>query len=112
MLISLLGTLNVKFADIEGRDQTIKVQLPDYVLANFIAEENKPRVALINGPMSLIDESNNLKSVIIIHGLVKKSSLFSTTYEPNLTGEKLIEGKIYRRKESKKQIKLPIEELT
>lgn len=100
MYISLLGALTVQFSDIEGRDQTIKVQLPDYVLANFIAEEGKPRFALISGNMSLVDESNNLKAAIIIRGMVKKSSLFSTTYEPNLTGEKLIEGVIYRQKRS------------
>ena len=58
MFISLLGTLNVKFSDIEGKDQTIKVQLPDYVLANFIQEEGKPRVALIDGNMTLVDETN------------------------------------------------------
>lgn len=57
------------------------------MLANFIAEEDKPRVALINGNMSLVDEANDLKAVIIVKGLVKKSSLFSTSYEPNLNGE-------------------------
>ena len=81
------------------------------MLANFIAEEGKPRVALINGNMSLVDEANDLKAVIIVNGLVKKSSLFSTSYEPNLTGEKLIEGLIYRNKGCK-TLKLPIEELT
>ena len=49
MMISLLGTLFVKFLDIEGNNQTIKIQLPDYVLANFIHVEGKPRVSLISG---------------------------------------------------------------
>ena len=42
MMISLLGTINVKFLDIEGDNQTISIQLPSYVLANFMRVEGKP----------------------------------------------------------------------
>ena len=42
MMISLLGTINVKFLDIEGNNQTISIQLPSYVLANFMRVEGKP----------------------------------------------------------------------
>jgi hypothetical protein len=76
MMISLLGTIFVKFLDIEGNNQTIQIQLPDYVLANFIHVEGKPRVSLISGSMVLHDEKNSLKSVIFIRGLLKKKSLF------------------------------------
>ena len=89
MIISLLGTLTIKFLDIEGNNQSIKIQLPDYVLANYIHVEGKPRVSLISGKMVLEDERNALKSVIFIRGLLKKKSLFQTTYEPNVqTSEK------------------------
>ena len=111
MIISLLGTLTLRFTDIEGRDQSIKVQLPDYVLANYIHEEGKQRTALISGNMVLLDEKNGLKAVILVNGLVKVSSLFTTSYEPNTSGEKLIEGTIYKTTNSK-YLKRPIEELS
>ena len=65
--------------------------------------EGKPRVSLISGSMVLHDEKNSLKSVIFIRGLLKKKSLFQTTYEPNVASktqqaEKLIEGIIYKTK--------------
>ena len=100
MVISLLGTLTIQFLELEGKDQKIQLQLPNYVLANFIHVEGKPRVSLISGYMCLEDKDNQLKSVIQIHGLVKKNQLFQTTYEPNLTGEKLIEGIIYKTKKT------------
>ena len=56
MIISMLGILNLKFNDIEGNNQTIKIQLPDFILANYIATDGKPRVSLINGNMVLVDE--------------------------------------------------------
>ena len=76
MNLSLVGTLFLKFKNMEGADQVIKIQLPDFVLANFIQADNKPCVALINGNMVLIDEVNKLKSVIIIKGLIKKTYYF------------------------------------
>lgn len=98
MQISLLGHLTLQYKDHEGNDQSIKLQLPDYVLANFIAADGKPRVSLINGPMILEDKNNALKSVIFINGLVKRKSLFQTTYEPNMgkSGVSLIDGIIYK----------------
>jgi len=77
MHISLPGRLTLKYKDIEGNDQSIQLQLPDYVLANFISADGKPRVSLINGPMVLVDEKNAMKSVIFISGLIKKKSLSS-----------------------------------
>lgn len=104
MQISLLGRLTLQYKDHEGNDQSIQLQLPDYVLANFIAADGKPRVSLLNGPMVLIDEKNSLKSVIFINGLVKKKSLFQTTYEPNMgkSGVSLIDGIVYRIGRTKK----------
>ena len=112
MKISLLGTISVRFTDNQGEDQVIKIQLPDYILANYISVEGKPRVSLISGSMVLEDQLNNLKSVIFIRGLIKKKSLFQTTYEPNIqtsgkndkNTEKLIEGIIYKiKKDSQKK---------
>ena len=115
MIISLLGTLTLKFLDIEGDNQSIKIQLPDYVLANYIYTERKPRVSLISGSMVLVDDKNGFKSVIFIRGLIKKKSLFQTSFEPNLqkNGEKLIEGIIYKINESisKKGLKKVYEKL-
>ena len=48
--------------------------------------------------MVLHDEKNSLKSLIFIRGLLKKKSLFQTTYEPNIGLEKLIDGIIYKTK--------------
>jgi hypothetical protein len=76
MKISLLGTITVTFTDIQGNDQVINIQLPDYILANYIAVEGKPRVSLISGSMVLEDLTNKLKSVIFIRGLIKKKTLF------------------------------------
>ena len=40
----------------------------------------------------------------MIHGLVKKKQMFQTTYEPNMTGEKLIEGIIYKTKQTDQRV--------
>lgn len=112
MMISLLGTINVKFLDIEGNNQTISIQLPSYVLANFMRVEGKPQVSLISGNMVLEDKGNQLKSVIFVRGLLKKKGLFQTTFEPNLgkgtkKEEKLIDGIIYKTKEVNNATKRP-----
>ena len=65
MIISLLGTLTLKFLDIEGDNQSIKIQLPDYVLANYIYTERKPRVSLISGSMVLVDEMDIFCLVVV-----------------------------------------------
>ena len=101
--VSLVGTLYVKFKDLGGVDQLISIQLPDFVLANFIQADNKPCIALVNGNMVLVDEKNKLKSVIIIKGLIKKTYYFQeATFEPNEGQEDLIDGKIYKYKPGKK----------
>ena len=46
--------------------------------------------------MVLVDEKNGFKSVIFIRGLIKKKTLFQTSFEPNINGKKLIEGIIYK----------------
>ena len=63
--------------------------------------------------MILIDENNSLKSVIFINGLVKKKSLFNTTYEPNMgkSGVQLIEGVIYKTKDSRSTSSKKIEKV-
>lgn len=103
MRIRLLGTISVKFRDIEGKDQVVQIQLPDYILANYIRVEGKPVVSLISGNMVVVDKDNKLKSVIMIKGMLKKKNLFGTTYEPNIQKDKkdkLIEGIIYKMKDT------------
>jgi len=53
-------------------DQEVKIQLPEYVLSNYINIDGKPRIALINGPLVLQDTQHNIKAVIMIRGLIKK----------------------------------------
>mmetsp|Transcript_32429 Transcript_32429/g.49615 ORF Transcript_32429/g.49615 Transcript_32429/m.49615 type:complete len:161 (-) Transcript_32429:14-496(-) len=64
--------------------------------------------------MVLLDESNALKSFIMIKGLVKKKGLFQTTYEPNVHGQKgeLIEGIIYKVRGQTKKLSKEIEKLS
>ena len=112
MIISLLGTINVKFLEINGNNQTISIQLPSYVLANFMQVDNKPQVSLISGNMVLEDKGNQLKSVIFVRGLLKKKGLFQTTFEPNMgksnkKDEKLIDGIIYKTKAADSATKRP-----
>ena len=68
-LVTLAGNLTIKFEGNQGQEQIINIQLPDYVLANYISVGGKPRVALISGNMVLKDDKNSLKSVIMINGL-------------------------------------------
>ena len=75
--------LTVKFFEMDGTTQTIKIQLPDYILSNFNHANRKPSIPVISGKMVLWDEANGLKSAIFIKGLLKKQTLFSTYYEAN-----------------------------
>ena len=80
----LLGNLNVQFfSPDEDEDQLINIQLPEYVLSNYINVDGKARVSLINGPLVCYDEQDNLKSVTIVRGLIKKRVMFSTTVVAN-----------------------------
>ena len=72
LVVTLIGSLLVKF-----KDQSIRIQLPEYVLSNYINVDGKPRVALINGPLVLSDDANNFKAAINIKGLVKKRVMLS-----------------------------------
>lgn len=66
-IVTLIGCIIVDFDD-----QKVKIQLPEYVLSNFINIDGKPRIALINGPLVIRDDENNLKAVVAIKGLIKK----------------------------------------
>jgi hypothetical protein len=73
--------------------------------------DGKPRVALLSGTLVLVDQTNLLKSVVLIRGLIKKKSFFHTTYEPNVLSleemqqkppnERLIQGIIYKLSQNK-----------
>jgi hypothetical protein len=66
-IVTLIGCISVDFDD-----QKVKIQLPEYVLSNYINIDGKPRIALINGPLVIRDDENNLKAVVAIKGLIKK----------------------------------------
>ena len=66
-IVTLIGCIFVDFDD-----QKVKIQLPEYVLSNYINIDGKPRIALINGPLVIRDDENNLKAVVAIKGLIKK----------------------------------------
>ena len=92
----MVGKITVEFDD-----QKVMIQLPEYVLSNYINIDGKPRIALINGPLVLVDNENNLKSVIMIKGLVKKRVMLNQVWQANITeaGKKhadMIEGVIYK----------------
>ena len=81
--------------------------MPEYALSNYINIDGKPRVALINGPLVLVDDENNFKAVVHIKGLVKKRVLLNQVYVANLPEvpkdskkakkqPDIIEGVIYR----------------
>ena len=96
LIITLVGKITVEFDD-----QKVMIQLPEYVLSNYINIDGKPRIALINGPLVLVDNENNLKSVIMIKGLVKKRVILNQVWQANIpeAGKKhtdMIEGVIYK----------------
>ena len=75
----------------------IQIQLPEYVLSNFINIDGKPRVSLVNGPLVVYDKEEGLKSVTIVRGLIKKRYLFSTSYVANTDEDaKILDGIIYK----------------
>ena len=67
-VISLLGALNVKFFDLEGEEQIVKIQFPDFVISGYIYV-GQPRMVLIDGPLVLYDKENALKAVVFFSGL-------------------------------------------
>jgi hypothetical protein len=104
LITHLLGNLNIQFySPDDDIDQTIQVQLPEFVLSNYINVDGKARVSLINGPLVLYDKAEQLKSVTIIKGLVKKRHLFSTKIVANTDEEsKILDGIIYKSKQDPK----------
>lgn len=76
------GTLKVKFFDLEGDEQIIDIQLPEYVLANYYYV-GKSSMVMINGPLVVVDKKNSLKSVILFKGLTKQSNMCGLEYIAN-----------------------------
>ena len=104
LIIQLPGVLRVKFEDLEGTDQVVEIQLPEYVLSGYYYI-GKPSMILINGPLVVVDKKNSLKSVVLFNGL-SKSSLFSLfqEFEPNTKPSmKVVQGLIYKYNASKVQ---------
>ena len=81
----------------------ITIQLPEYVLSNYINVDGKARVSLINGPLVVYDKKESLKCVTIVKGLVKKRVMFSTTVVANTEeNAKMLDGIIYKVKKDAK----------
>jgi len=104
LITHLLGNLNVQFfSPDEDVDQLIQIQLPEYVLSNYINVDGKARVSLINGPLVVYDEDDSLKSVTIVRGLIKKRVMFSTTVVANTDeNSRMLDGIIYKTRKDKK----------
>jgi len=104
LITHLLGNLSVQFfSPDEDVDQLIQIQLPEYVLSNYINVDGKARVSLINGPLVVYDEDESLKSVTIVRGLIKKRVMFSSTVVANTNEDsKMLDGIIYKTKKDKK----------
>lgn len=71
--------------------------------------------------MVLCDQSNDLKALIFVRGLLKKKSFFQTTFEPNIMSaaemkskppnERLIQGVIYKQRSDQAKTLRKAEEL-
>jgi hypothetical protein len=70
------------------------------VLSNYINIDGKPRISLINGPLVLTDDANNLNAVVLIKGLIQKRVMLSQVYVANIQegskAQEMIEGIIYK----------------
>ena len=64
LVIGLPGVLRVRFPNMEGDDQIVEIQLPEYVLSEYYYV-GKPSMILINGPLVVVDKKNQLKSVVL-----------------------------------------------
>ena len=74
----------IKFLDAGREVQTIKVQLPDCIIAKQSASGKKLSklpTPLVSGKLVLSDETNKLKAAIFIRGLMKKTTKFTPVYE-------------------------------
>ncbi|TNV83086.1 hypothetical protein FGO68_gene1895 [Halteria grandinella] len=97
LVIALPGHLRVKFVDLEGQDQEVEIQLPEYVLSGYYYV-GKPSMILINGPLVVVDKKNRIKSVVLFNGLTKDSfSLLSSELTPNTKNSmQMVQGLIYK----------------
>jgi len=103
LITHLLGNINVQFKSSYGADQIVNIQLPEYVLSNYINVDGKARVSLINGPMVLYDEEEQYKAVILVKGLIKKRVMLSSTWVANTNPKSdILQGLIYKAKSGKK----------
>ena len=57
LVIGLPGVLKVRFFNMEGEDQIVEIQLPEYVLSEYYYV-GKPSMILINGPLVVVDKKN------------------------------------------------------
>jgi len=103
LVIGLPGILKVRFYDVEGEDQVVEFQLPDYILSNYYYV-GKPSMILINGPLVVVDKKNGIKSVVLFQGLHKQKSLLGVDYVPNTKHDmKVVQGLIYKYDQKKLQ---------
>jgi hypothetical protein len=97
LIIGLPGVLKVRFFDAENGDQTVEIQLPEYVLSGYYYV-GKPSMILINGPLVVVDKRNQIKAVVLFNGLIKEKSLiFNEALNPNTKSSmKMVQGLIYK----------------
>ena len=97
LIIGMPGVLKVRFFDLEGDDQVVEIQLPEYVLSGYYYI-GKPSMILINGPLVVVDKKNKLKAVVLFNGLTReKSLLFNEKLNPNTKNDmSMVTGLIYK----------------
>ena len=61
LVIRLPGVLKVRFFNMEGEDQVVEIQLPEYVLSEYYYV-GRPSMILINGPLVVVDPSSSSKA--------------------------------------------------
>lgn len=77
------------------------MQLPDYVISSYIYV-GQPRLVLIDGPLVLQDEKNQLKCVVFFNGLIKENNMCGVEFIANTKSKKsVVEGLIYKYQKSK-----------
>lgn len=74
LVVSLLGSLKVKFFDLEGEWQVVEIQLPNFVISNYLYV-GKQQYVLASGPLVLEDQDNALRAVVFFQGLIKQHNL-------------------------------------
>ena len=99
-VVEFIGGLKLHFHDLEGETQTVEIQLPNFVDANYYFS-GKPRFALINGPLVMEDRANEIKCIVIFKGMEKQTTLCTDVWVANTKGKDFMKGIIYKQDRKK-----------